>query len=171
MASNSSKSTPNTLQANEVILGERNYELALDTIISKANQKLLIFDQDLKQGDFKSEARFQLVHDFLIRNASSQLTIVLQYADFFKTDCPRLFSLLETYGHKMEVFETNKSAKVAKDCFVLADDAHYIRRFHIDQARFKYNLDDIEMTASLQKRFDEIMQEVADKISVIKLGL
>ena len=71
----------------------------------------------------------------------------------------------------MTVFETNDNAKVAKDCFVIADKTHYLRRFHIDQARFKYAFDDEEECASLTMRFNELLDETAEAVSVTKLGL
>lgn len=79
--------------------------------------------------------------------------------------------LLSIYGHKMRVYETNDFAKIAKDCFVIADKKHYCHRFHIDQARFKFALNDVETTASLLLRYDELLAETADIISATKLGL
>lgn len=159
------------LVQNEIIVGEQEYALALDTVIASAEQQLYIFDQDFSIGDFASLKRFDLIHAFLNKYPASELTIILQDASFFTSDCPRLFNLLLTFGHKMTVYETNSHAKIAKDCFILADDKRYIRRFHIDQARFKYALDDIETTASLANRFDELLQETANTISATKLGL
>ena len=159
------------LDQNSIILGEREYAMTLDTVISEAQQQLLIFDQDFSIGDFASTKRFELINAFLSKSPASELTIILQASDFFTTQCPRLFGLLTTFGHKMTVYETNSHAKIAKDCFILADNKSYIRRFHIDQARFKYALDDIETTASLANRFDELLQETAQTISATKLGL
>jgi hypothetical protein len=95
----------------------------------------------------------------------------LQNTTHFVQNCPRLFELLKLYGHQMVVFETNDNAKIAKDCFVIADKRHYCRRFHIDQARFKYALDDLEECANLNMRFDELMDETTEALSVTKLGL
>ena len=161
----------NELVSNTIITGERNYAAALDLVIAEAKHELLIFDQDFASGDYASLTRFNLLHAFLSDNLLSKLTIILHSADFFSAHCPRLYELLETYGHKMTVFETNDHAKIAKDCFVLADKQHYLRRFHIDQARFKYALNDMETTASLAIRFDELMEETTEAISVGKLGL
>ncbi len=159
------------LTPNSVILGEHEYILALDLIISSAKEKLLIFDQDFSTGDFASVKRYEAIHSFLNQHPASELTIILQDADFFTTQCPRLFDLLSIYGHKMTVYETNNHAKIAKDCFVLADNISYIRRFHIDQARFRFMQDDEETTASLANRFDELMQETSHQLTVSKLGL
>ena len=159
------------LAPNKIILGERNYEAALDSVIAQAKNELLIFDQDFERGDYASLKRFELLFEFLSKNNLSKLTIILQNTEHFIQRCPRLFELLTLYSHKMVVFETNDSAKVAKDCFVIADKTHYVRRFHIDQARFKYALNDVEECASLSMRFDELSEETTEAVSATKLGL
>lgn len=159
------------LPQNTILLGEQAYATALDMVISAAQRQLLMFDQDFSMGHFTSVKRFDVMHAFLSKNVSSQLTIILQTTDFFTTQCPRLYHLLSMFGHKITVYETNDHAKIAKDCFILADDKAYIRRFHIDQARFTYALDDAETTASLANRFDELLQESTYSLSPTKLGL
>ena len=159
------------LKPNTVLLGERNYEAALNLVIAKAQYELLIFDQDLSQGDYASLQRVALIQQFLSEKPLSKLTIIVQTSEFFVNKCPKLFELLKLYGHKMTVYETNATAKIAKDCFVIADGLHYLRRFHIDEARFKYAFDDVEECANLNRRFDELMAETAEAVSVTKLGL
>ncbi len=159
------------LPQNTILLGEREYANALDIVIATAQRQLLIFDQDCSTGDFASLKRFDLIHDFLNKSELNKLTIVLQQTDFFMSQCPRLYGLLASFDHKISIYETNDNAKIAKDCFILADDSGYIRRFHIDQARFKYALDDAETTASLTSRFNELLQETSVTISATKLGL
>jgi hypothetical protein len=159
------------LDPNTIILGERNYEAALDIVIAHAESELLIFDQDFERGDYASLKRFELLFAFLSKDNLSKLTIILQNTEHFIQHCPRLFELLRNYGHKMVVYETNDAAKVAKDCFVIADKQHYVRRFHIDQARFKYALNDVEECANLSMRFEELLDETAEIVSTTKLGL
>ena len=159
------------LKQDSIILGERNYEAALDIVIAHAENELLIFDQDFAHGDYASLKRFELLQAFLSKNNLSKLTIVLQHTEHFIQHCPRLFGLLKNYGHKMVVYETNDTAKVAKDCFVIADKQHYVRRFHIDQARFKYALNEVEECANLGMRFDELLDETTEAVSATKLGL
>lgn len=159
------------LSQNSILLGEHEYASTLDIVIAKAEQQLLIFDQDFSTGDFASVKRFDLIHTFLNKSVMSKLIIILQHTDFFTSQCPRLYHLLATFGHKLTIYETNDYAKIAKDCFVLADDHAYIRRFHIDQSRFTYALDDEETTASLKSRFDELLQETSQTLSTTKLGL
>ena len=159
------------LKPDTIILGERNYEAALDLVIARAENELLIFDQDFARGDFASLQRFNLLNDFLSKNDLSKLTIILQNTAHFANNCPRLFELLKLFGHKMVVYETNDVAKIAKDCFVIADKRHYLRRFHIDQARFKYAFDNETEAANLLMRFDELLEETSEEISVTRLGL
>jgi len=159
------------LQPNSIILGERNYEAALDEVIARANSELLIFDQDFVRGNYASVARHDVLSDFLSKDPLSKLTIILQSAEHFLKNCPRLFELLKRYRHKMTVYETNDVAKVAKDCFVIADKSHYLRRFHIDQARFKFAFEDAIEAANLNMRFDELLEETADTVSATRLGL
>ena len=163
--------TTNILQANTLQKGERNYAAALDLVIATAQHELQIFDQDFRCGDYLSVRRYELLLDFLSKNAPCKLTIILQYAQHFTNNCPRLLGLLETYDHKMTVYEANDVAKVAKDCFVIADKQHYVRRFHIDQARFKFAFDDEIEASNLNMRFDELLDETTETVSITKLGL
>lgn len=159
------------LKPNIVLLGERNYNAALNLVIARATNELLIFDQNFRLGDYASVHRFELIKQFLNKAPFSQLTIILQKTDFFVNKCPKLFELLKLNSHRMKVFETNQNAKIAKDCFVIADKLHYLRRFHIDQARFKFAFDDVEECANLRMRFDELMGETTEAVSATKLGL
>ena len=162
---------PKTVSPNAVLMGERDYAQALAIVIAQANSELCIFDQDFEKGDYASIKRYDLLQAFLQKGEQVKLTIFLQNSHFFSANCPRLIKLLQIYGHKMTVYETNDFAKIAKDCFVIADKQHYCRRFHIDQARFKYALNDVETSTSLLLRFEELLAETTEAISVTKLGL
>ena len=156
---------------NTIVLGERNYAQAIDLIIEQAQQELLIFDQDLRSGDYASLARYERIRHFLSQDSQSQLTMVLHDGGHLTKQCPRLFDLLEVYGHKMTVLLTNDRAKIAKDCFVIADTQHYVRRIHLDHARFKFNVNDPETAASLKNRFQELLDETTTPITHTQLGL
>ncbi len=163
--------SPNTIIPNTILIGEHNYALALNLVIAEAVNDLCIFDQDFSKGDYASLKRYDLMHDFLQKNDQNKLTIILQHTQFFTANCPRLIDLLRIYGHKITIYKANDFAKIAKDCFVIADKRHYCRRFHIDQARFKYALNDAETCASLLLRYDELLAETTEAVSVTKLGL
>lgn len=160
-----------TLIPNQIIIGEHLYAEAINIILASAQHELLIFDQDLSHGDFAGLQKHELLQQFLSKNPNSRLTVILQDAVFFQEKCPRLFNLLNVYGHKVTVYETNQSAKHAKDCFVLADDQNYIKRIHIDHARFKYGLNDLVNAGVLNSRFKELLGATQDVVTFTKLGL
>lgn len=161
----------NTLIPDQIMVGEYLYSDAINIILASAERELLIFDQDLSHGDFASKQKFELFQTFLNKSPSNQLTIILQNKDFFLNKCPRLIDLLTIYGHKMTVYETNETAKHAKDCFILADDKNYVKRIHIDQARFKYGLDDLATIGLLNSRFKDLLDATQEAVSISKLGL
>jgi hypothetical protein len=140
-------------------------------VLANAQHELLIFDQDLSRGNFSSLKKHQFFEQFLSENQQSRLTIILHSATFFKEKCPRLYQLLEIYGHKMTVYETNETVKHAKDCFILVDGQHYIKRIHIDHARFKYALNDAPTVEQLNARFGELLEATQTTISTTTLGL
>lgn len=160
-----------TLEPNKIINGEQLYSEAIDLILSHAQHQLLIFDQDLRYGGFTSLEKYTALNRFLHSNIASQLTIILQEDSFFRNRCPRLTSLLDIYGHKMRVRITSASAKHAKDCFILADGQHYIKRIHIDQARFRYALHDPSSVEVLHNRFLELLDTSEATASLKPLGL
>lgn len=159
------------LISDQIMVGEHLYGEAINLILASAERELLIFDQDLSHGDFSSKQKHDLFQQFLNKSPSNQLTIVLQDTGFFKNKCPRLLDLLTIYGHKMTVYETNESAKHAKDCFILADDKHYVKRIHIDQARFRYGLDDLATASLLNTRFKELLEATQSVVTISRLGL
>jgi len=159
------------LEPNKIILGEQLYGEAINLILRSAQHKLLIFDQDLSRGEFASLEKSGVFQNFLSANIASQLTIILHDPGFLQNKCPRLLNLLEVYGHKMRVYITSASVKHAKDCFILADSQHYIKRIHIDQARFKYAFDDLQSVEVLNNRFIELLDATADTVTTKPLGL
>ena len=156
---------------NQILVGEQLYSEAINIILSSAQRELLIFDQDLIHGDFASKEKFDLFQQFLNKSISSHLTIILQDATHFQSKCPFLVNLLTIYRHKMVVYQTNHSAKHAKDCFILADEQNYIKRIHIDQARFKFGLSDISEASLLSVRFKELLNATEDGHITTRLDL
>lgn len=159
------------LPQNTILTGEWEYSQAIDEVLRHAERELLIFDQDFKTGRYTSIEREGLLRDFLAKNAQNELTIILNDVTFFLNDCPRLFQLLSVYGHRMTVYQTHASAQVAKECFVIADQQHYVKRIHIDQARFKYALNDATAVASLMMRFEALKEALEYPVSTTTLGL
>ena len=159
------------LKPDTIILGERLYEAATELLITKAEQELLIFDPDLSRGGYQSLNCFEALRSFLAQDKQNRLIIVLHEADFFTERCPRLQNLLKTYSHATDIYVTDDSARVAQDAFVLADKAHYLHRFHIDQARFKYVLNDEVAAKPLLERFGQLLEATSSAVFTTTTGL
>lgn len=157
--------------SDKILQGEGLYAQAIDLILAKAQRRILIFDQDLRRGDFASIVRYEVLRSFLSTYVSSELCIILHDADYFLQKCPRLNNLLKLYPHKMNVHITDNSVKNFKSCFIIADDTHYIKRIHIDQARFKFAVNDKKQTEILRQQFLELQAAAHETVSSTTLGL
>ncbi len=159
------------LNPNQIIIGEAEYTQAVALLLAQAQNEIWIFDQDLRLGGFSSLACYQLLTDFFARNSYSKLQLVLQNTEFFETQCPRLFALLALYAHRMQVYQAGDAAQSAKDCFIVVDKQHYLKRFHVAQARFKYDLTAYQEVSLLSLRFEALLQTSSGSISSTTLGL
>jgi hypothetical protein len=170
MAETDSSNT-DELIADTILLGERAFEAATLLMIAACQRELLIFDPDLSRGGYQSLHCHETLQDFLSKGHQNRLTIVLHDATFFLGNCPRLQKLLQTYSHSISVYLTDESAHVAQDAFVLADGKHFLHRFHIDQARFRYVMDDEVAVRPLKERFEQLLDSTSSKISPTAIGL
>jgi hypothetical protein len=161
----------NELKPDLILLGERAFEAATLLMITTGQRELLIFDPDLSRGGYQSLRCYEALRDFLSKGRQNRLTIVLHDSAFFSGSCPRLQRLFQTYSHSISVYLTDESAHVAQDAFALVDGKHYLHRFHINQARFKYVLDDEVAIRPLQERFDQLLDSTSSEIFPTFTGL
>ena len=96
---------------------------------------------------------------------------MLHDAGYFNAHCPRLRELLAIYSHAMTIYQTGEQARGATDSFVIADQQHYVRRFHIDHARFRFAFNDEETAGMLNSRFNELLETCSDSLTATRLGL
>lgn len=150
---------------------ERDYEAAIDQVIAAAQGVLRIFDVDLRSGGYTSVRRHQLLSDFLRRNGRNRLTIVLHDTTYLTGYCPRLMNMLTMHSHALAIHQTVDHARVAHDPFVLADDMHYVHRFHRDGPRSLLALNDPVGTRQLLDRFDELLDASHPAVFATTLGL
>ncbi|MBK6396536.1 MAG: hypothetical protein IPF73_19125 [Betaproteobacteria bacterium] len=70
--------------------------------------------------------------------------------------CPRLITVLRHYGHAISVYRTGAEARNAMDPLVIADDRHFLHRFHVDGPRAALAFDSPIAARPLVARFEEI---------------
>jgi hypothetical protein len=64
--------------------------------------------------------------------------------------------LLKQFSHMMQIYETPKNLKHLTEPFAVADDIHFVRRFHFDDARGVFATHDTDGARKLGARFNEM---------------
>lgn len=132
------------------------YEQAIDTIIQQAHDQLRIFDYDLRNEGYNSPHRIERMQNFLLASRANRLIIILHDTHYLTSECPRMMNLITLFSHAISIYQTTAEARVACDPFILADDSHYLHRFHYDHPRAALSLNDMSGTLELIRRFNEI---------------
>lgn len=147
------------------------YALAIDETIRQATRSLKIFDLNLRGAGFNSPARIELLENFFHLNRANRFTLILHDANHLQSECPRLINLLRLFSHASSVYQTTEEAKSASDPFIIADDRHYLHRFHYEHPRALLALNDPEGALDLSRRFSEILNASEPAAPATTLGL
>jgi len=152
------------------LLGNAEYEAALDTALAKAQRSIRIFEHTLGRG-YNSPQRFELLHRFLLASRRNRLQIVAHEPQTIDRNCPRILNLLRLHSHSISIHETHANAKSVYDPFTVVDDHSFVHRFHFDEMRGLLALDDPIGTHVLGERFDEIWEASSPTVSATTIGL
>lgn len=138
--------------------GSADYIAALDTLCGLAKNKLLVFEKDFSNIGFNSAARFELLHRFLLSNPNNRLQLLAHDTRPISQYCPRLLTLLRQFGHNMFIYQTPKNLQHLTAPFAVADESHFVRRFHFDDTRGILGQHDPEQARLLKSRFAEMWE-------------
>ncbi|EKD99091.1 MAG: hypothetical protein ACD_23C00139G0001, partial [uncultured bacterium] len=83
----------------------------------------------------------------------------------------RMMMLLHQFGSGMFIHQTPASLHQITEPFSVADDAHYVRRFHFDDPRGILAQHDPENARVLKSRFMEMWAASHPAASTTRLGL
>ena len=144
---------------------------AIDALVERANHSLRVFDVDCSEGGWNSAGRAERLGAFLRRTRGGRLELIVHDTRFLVQSCPRLIALLRRYGHAMTVYRTGPDAKTAMDPLTIADDRHFLHRFHIDGARASLAFDAPVAARPLVARFEEIWATGEPGLTGTVLGL
>jgi len=153
------------------LLGRQEYIEALDQVIGLASRTLRIFDHNLEGAGYESPARAEALKTFLAAHPANRLYLVAHDLSHLTRNCPRLLALLKYHGHAIEVRETVDAAKGIYDPFAVADELHYVHRFHYQQNRAELALDDPDGAHALVKRFDDLWLASVPSAPATTLGI
>jgi len=151
--------------------GIAEYTAALDTLCRLARRNLLLFEKNYEDLGFNSEARYETLHHFLLANPANRLLVLANDTHYLSTLCPRMMMLLRQFGGSMFIHQTPASLSHITEPFAVADETHYVRRFHFDDPRGILAQHDPENARALKSRFMEMWSASRPAVSATKLGL
>ena len=151
--------------------GIAEYTAALDTLCRLARRNLLLFEKNYEDLGFNSEARYETLHHFLLANPANRLLVLANDTHYLSTLCPRMMMLLRQFGGSMFIHQTPASLSHITEPFAIADETHYVRRFHFDDPRGILAQHDPENARALKSRFMEMWSASRPTVSATKLGL
>jgi len=152
------------------IFGNAEYETAVDAVLRKSASRIRIFDHALGAG-YNAPGRCELLRRFFLAGRRNSLQIVLHDTSSLDRNCPRMLQLLRTYTHAIAIHETHPAAKSVYDPFVIIDDRCFVHRFHFDEMRGLFSIDDPIGTHPFIERFGEIWEASSPGVSATTLGL
>lgn len=151
--------------------GVADYIAALDTVCASAQHTLNIFEKNCADIGFNSEARFATLRRLLLSNSMNRLNILVHDPQPLIRFCPRMMTLLTQFGHSMYIYQTPKNLQHVSDPFAVADNAHFVRRYHFDDTRGLLAKNDPEEARRLNSRFQEMWASSQPCASGTILGL
>jgi hypothetical protein len=151
--------------------GTTEYITALDTLCGLAQHNLSMFERDYENLGFNSEVRHNILRNFLLASPYNRLHLLAHNTRPITQYCPRLLILLRQFSHNMHIYQTPQHLQHLSDPFAVADESHYIRRFHFDDPRGTLAQNDAEGARALKSRFEEIWNSSHPAVSATTLGL
>lgn len=159
-----------TLQHNKLD-GIEDYIAGLDTLCKLAQHDLYLFEKDFDGLGYNTEARYTTLCNFLLANPAHRLFVLAHDTHYLSTRCPRMMTLLHQFGTSMFIFQTPKNLQHISEPFSVADETHYVRRFHFDDPRGILAQHDPEKARALKSRFLEMWTTSHPAVSTTRLGL
>jgi hypothetical protein len=148
----------NTLQQTQ-LASAADYVTALDNLCKLASHSLVFFEKNYLDIGFNSSLRFEILHNYLLQNPTHQLKLLAHDTRPLSQYCPRLLILLQQFSHNMFIYQTPKHLQHITEPFAIADDTHYVRRFHFDHSSGIYAQHDAKYAHFLKSRFMEMWQD------------
>ena len=151
--------------------GIADYTAALDTLCKLAQRDLYFFDKDFDGLGFNTEARYETLRELLLASPAHRLFMLVHDTHYLSTLCPRMMTLLHQFGSSMSIYQTPKNLRQIAEPFAVADNLHYVRRFHFNDPHGILAQHDPENALTLKSRFMEIWATSHPGVSAAKLGL
>ncbi len=147
------------------------YVAAIDKLCKMAEHNLHLFEKDFDRLEFNSEERFNTLRNFLLSSSAHKLHVLAHDTNYLTTRCPRMMSLLHQFSGNMFIYQTPKSLQHIAAPFSVADEEHLVRRFHFDDVRGEFVIQNSASTHALKSHFMEMWAASHPAPASARLGL
>jgi hypothetical protein len=147
------------------------YVTAIDKLCKMAEHYLYLFEKDFDRLEFNSEARYDTLRSFLLSSPVHKLYILAHDTSYLTAKCPRMMNLLHQFSDNMFIYQMPKNLQHIAAPFSVADDEHFVRRFHFDDARGAFVIQDSANAHTYKARFMEMWAVSHSAPSSTRLGL
>ena len=141
-----------------LLTSEAEYRQACDAVLARAEHEILIFDRDLRRLQLDHKLRLDSLVTFLTDDHLRRIRVVLHDPGPLNREAPRLMQLIDRFAHLIEVKQSPDNLHHLADTHLLGDNAHGVRRFHVDQPRSALILDDPSYIHPWRQRFEELWE-------------
>ena len=162
--------SPDRMPAERALEGLVQYDTALDDLLMGTRSTVRIFEYGIGRN-YNSIKREELLRRVLFAKRTNLVRIVLHDATNVVRECPRLVGLVRYFSHNLSIHQVLPAAKRVYDPFAIADDMHFVHRFHYEGVRGVASIGDTANTRLLIKRFDEIWAASMPAVSATTIGL
>ena len=158
--------------ARELITSWGDYQSAIDRLLSMAERRICIYDEDLSQLRLESSGRHsRLKHLLRAENSTASIRLAVRNGEPLRRQNPLTMGLLASFNHKIAALETPPGLSHLRDSMILVDDRYGLIRLERDLPRSKLLIDEPEELRSYLARFEEMWREEGSSISATTLGL
>lgn len=144
---------------------------AYDALSHGAQSTLLVFEHSLEHLGMESPATIEGLNRLVRRSPANRVHFILHETRYCEAYCPRLISLQRRFSTQIEFRRTVGAARAVYDAFMVADEKHYVRRFHRDQWRGERGVDHGTEATNLVHRFNELWEASERVLTSTVIGL
>lgn len=162
---------PEAQPERQIITLRSEYDAAVGALLGLAQRELRIFDPDLSELGLHGEERSRRLREILMASRHNRVFIAVHNVDFVARRAPRLMRLLGTFSGGLFIHQTQGDAARVQDCFILCDDAHFVRRPVHAHARGVVYLNDPKEARGMRERFDQIWESSFVGVAATQVGL
>ncbi|MBL8511439.1 MAG: hypothetical protein JNM52_07320 [Betaproteobacteria bacterium] len=147
---------------------------AIATVLQLAQRELCLFDispASLADRQLGRPTPIDILKKLLHADRQNRIRVVLHETQGIESELPRLVALLGLHSAQLQIHRAVGAAREAKDPLLIADDAHFWHKLHVDHPHSVVTLHNATETRPLKERFEQIWEDSEPAVSSSTLGL